>query len=152
MNASTLLAFVHHIAAFMLAGTVLAEFVLFERSLSLERARKLQRLDMAYGMSAGVLLAAGLLRVLYFEKGSTYYLHNLFFIAKISLFLVVALLSIYPTVLFLSWNKQLKAGFLPQLSDVQFRRVRAVVVGELFGIAGILLCASLMARGIGSFG
>jgi putative membrane protein len=152
MNASALLAFVHHLAAFMLAGAVLSEFVLFERSLTLERARKLQRLDVAYGIPAGVLLAAGLLRVLYFEKGSAYYLHNLFFIAKASLFLVVALLSIYPTVLFLSWNKQLKAGFLPQLSDVQFRRVRAVIVGELFGIAGILLFAPLMARGIGTFG
>ena len=149
MNTSALVAFVHHVAAFTLAGALIAELVLFERNLNLGRARRIQRADLAYGISAGVLLAAGLLRVFYFERGGAYYFHNMFFIAKLSLFIIVALLSIYPTALFVSWSKQLKTGIVPQPADAQVRRVRAVILWELLGIVGILLCASLMARGIG---
>ena len=144
-----LFAFIHHVAAFTLAGALIAELALFERNLNLGRARRIQHADLAYGISAGVLLAAGLLRVFYFERGGAYYFHNMFFIAKLSLFIIVALLSIYPTALFVSWSKQLKTGIVPQPADAQVRRVRAVILWELLGIVGILLCASLMARGIG---
>lgn len=152
MNASAMLAFVHHLAAFTLVAAISAELVLFERDLSIGQARKIQRADMVYGISAGALVVAGLLRVFYFEKGGSYYFHNVFFMVKVSLFLVVALLSIYPTVLFLSWNKSFKAGLLTQPTDVQFRRVRLHLRWELLGVVGILLCASLMARGIGMIG
>jgi putative membrane protein len=150
MNASALLAFVHHVAAFTLVAALTAELALFESNLDLGQVKKIQRADMAYGISAGVLLAAGFLRVFYFEKGSTYYFHNLFFIMKLSLFLFVALLSIYPTVLFLSWSQSVRAGLPPHVTDRQFRRVRNLLVWELLGVVGILLCAPLMARGIGT--
>ena len=149
MNTSALMAFLHHVAAFTLVGALTAELALFRSDLDLRQARKIQRAEMAYGLSAGVLLVAGLLRVLYFEKGASYYFHNAFFIAKVVLFLLVALLSLYPTLLFLSWNQQLKTGVPPRLDAAQVRRVRAVMLVELGGIVGILLCASLMARGIG---
>jgi putative membrane protein len=145
MTTSALVAFIHHVAAFTLAGALIAELALFEANLNSRQARKIQRVDLTYGISAGVLLAAGLLRVFYFEKGGEYYFHNLFFIAKLSFFIIVALLSIYPTVLFVSWNKQLKAGELPQLVAAQAHRVRALLLLELLGIVGILLCAALMA-------
>jgi putative membrane protein len=149
MTASALVAFVHHVAAFTLVGALMAELALFEPNLALRQARKIQRVDLTYGISAGVLLMAGFLRVFYFEKGGEYYFHNVFFIAKLSLFIIVALLSIYPTVLFVSWNKQLKAGILPQRAAAEASRVRAILLLELLGIVGMLLCASLMARGVG---
>ena len=149
MTAAAVTAFLHHIAAFALVGALMAELALFGAALDLRQARRVQRVDLVYGMSAGVLVVVGLLRVLYFEKGASYYFHNAFFIAKAALFLLVALLSLYPTLLFLSWNKQLKTGVLPQFPDAQARRVRAVMLVELAGVVGILLCASLMARGIG---
>ena len=147
MNASALLAFAHHLAAFTLVAALAAELVLLDRNLSLAQAKRIQRADMVYGASAGVLVVAGLFRVFYFEKGSAYYFHNVFFIVKMSLFLFVALLSIYPTVLFLSWNKLLKAGSPPQPTDFQFQRIRKILLWELLGVVGILLCAPLMARG-----
>lgn len=151
MNASAFLAFLHHLAAFTLVAALTVELVLVERNLSLGQARKIQRADMAYGISAGVLLVVGLLRAFYFEKGGAYYFHNVFFIAKLSLFFLVALLSIYPTVLYLSWNKPLKAGLPPQPTDIQFQRVRKLLLWELLGVVGILLCAPLMSRGSGLF-
>jgi putative membrane protein len=149
MTASALVAFVHHVAAFTLVGALMAELALFEPNLALRQARKIQRVDLTYGISAGVLLMAGFLRVFYFEKGGEYYFHNVFFIAKLSLFIIVALLSIYPTVLFVSWNRRLKTGILPQRAAAEAYRVRAILLLELLGIVGMLLCASLMARGVG---
>ena len=117
MNASALLAFAHHLGAFTLVAALAAELVLLDRNLSLAQAKRIQRADMVYGASAGVLVVAGLFRVLYFEKGSAYYFHNVFFIVKMSLFLFVALLSIYPRIQFLSWNTALTQGGAPVASS-----------------------------------
>jgi putative membrane protein len=94
----------------------------------------------------------GLARVVYFEKGAAYYFHNAAFIGKLSLFLAIGLLSIYPTVVFLSWKKSLEESRLPQAPAAQLRAVRRIVHLELAGVVLILLCAALMARGIGQFG
>lgn len=150
MNYAVFFAFIHHLAGFALVGALVAEFALLSAPQGLQQAKTIQRADMTYGLSAGVLLLAGLLRVFYFEQGSSYYFQNLFFLAKLTLFVMVGLLSIYPTVIFVSWSKQLKAGVLPQVSEPQSRRLRAIIAGELAGVAGILLCAPLMARGIGN--
>src|SRR3990172_579770 len=107
------LAFLHHIAAFTLVAALVAEFVLIRDELTVARARKIQLADMAFGIGAGVVLVVGLLRVFYFEKGPSYYFHSIPFIAKISLFVIVGLLSIYPTVEFLSWGKSVKHGRVP---------------------------------------
>jgi putative membrane protein len=149
MIASAFFAFLHHVAAFTLFGALLVELALVQRDLTFSSARKIQRADLAYGVAAGTVLVIGLLRVFYFERGGTYYLQNNFFLLKASLFFAVAILSIYPTVLFLSWNETLKAGLLPQLEETQIRRVRAVLIVEVTAIIAILLCAPLMARGIG---
>jgi putative membrane protein len=144
-------AFVHHAAAFALVSALVVELVLLRTGLTLGTARILQKADMALGISAGLLLAVGLLRVVYFEKGAAYYFHNAAFIGKLSLFVTVALLSIYPTVVFLSWNKSLKEGRLPPAPAAQLRSLRRIVHWELVGVVLILLCAALMARGIGQF-
>lgn len=71
------------------------------------------------------------------------------FIAKLALFVVVALASIYPTVEFVSWKKALKQGAVPAVAPGKLRAIRAVIHWELAGVVLILLCAALMARGVG---
>jgi len=142
-------AFLHHLAAFALVAALVVEMVLMRGELSPTAVRKLARWDMIYGISAGALLAIGLLRVFYFEKGAAYYFHNHAFLAKLALFVIVALLSIYPTMVFLSWGKALRQGQVPVLSAQQARRLRSLIHWELAGIALLILCAALMARGIG---
>lgn len=144
------LAFLHHVAAFTLVAALVVEFVLVRDELTLRSARRLLATDAVVGASAGVLLAVGLLRVFYFEKGAAYYFHNTAFIAKISLFVAVALLSIYPTVRFLSWRSAVKQGQAPVVDARRMRRIRSLIHWELAGIVFILLCAALMAKGIGS--
>jgi len=103
---SAIMAFLHHLAAFTLTGSIFYELVTFRKDLTLAEARRIQRMDIAYGVSAALILIVGLLRVFYYEKGAPFYAQNLFF-----------------------WTKM--AGF------------------ALAAIAIILLCAALMARGVG---
>ncbi len=88
------------------------EFVLMKDELTLKSARKLQLADMAYGIAAGAVIVIGFLRVFYFEKGSAYYFHSIPFGIKILAFAAVGVISIVPTVEFLSWSKPLKVGQL----------------------------------------
>src|SRR4051812_19224327 len=144
---STLFAFLHHVAAFTLVSAVAIEFALIRQELTVSSARRLQATDMVLGMAAGALLVIGLLRVFLFEKGAIYYFHSYAFLTKFSLFIVVGLLSIIPTVEFLSWRDAVEAGQVPAINAKKLRRITAVIHGEIFAIVIILLCAAIMARG-----
>jgi putative membrane protein len=148
---SPMLAFLHHLAAFTLVGALVIELVLTKDSIVAKNARRLVLADLAFGVSAGVVLVAGLLRVLYFEKGASYYFHSVPFVAKVSFFFTVGLLSIYPTAEFLSWRKSLKQGQAPSVTDRKLNAIRSVIHWELAAIVLIILCATLMAKGIGFF-
>ena len=145
-------AFLHHLAAFTLVAALAVEFILIRGELNLGTARRLRLVDAIFGMSSGAVVVVGLLRVFYFEKGASYYFHSAPFIAKLSLFAIVGLLSIYPTVEFASWGKSLKHGQLPVLTDRKIASIRSVIHWELAGVVLILFCAALMAKGAGYFG
>jgi putative membrane protein len=147
-----IMAFLHHLAAFTVVGALVAEVMLFKPPLTVAQARKLQRVDSVFGVSAGVLLVVGLLRVVYFEKGAGYYFSDAFFLTKFVAFVLAGVISIYPTVLFLSWSKALKQGVAPEMSAAQVRRARMCLMWELTAIVVILFCAPFMARGFGYFG
>ncbi len=149
---AALLAFLHHLAAFALVSALAVEFVLVRDELTVKNARRLQAADAVYGVAAGVLLAAGFARVIWFEKGAAYYFASVPFIAKLSLFILVGLLSIVPTLEFLSWRAALRRGEVPVLAEAKVRRLRAIIHAELAGVVLILLCAALMAKGVGFLG
>lgn len=71
------------------------------------------------------------------------------FLAKLSLFFMVGLLSIYPTIEFLSWRTSVKQGRAPTVADRKMRAIRSIIYWELAGVVLIILCAALMAKGIG---
>jgi putative membrane protein len=144
---STLFAFLHHLCAFTLVSAIVIQLTLIRQELTLASAQKLQVSDRVLGIAAVALLIIGLLRVFYFEKGPDYYFHSPAFTAKFSIFVVVGLLSIIPTLEFLSWRKVLGAGQVPAISAKKLRLVTAVIHGELLAIVIILLCAAIMARG-----
>lgn len=147
-----LVAFLHHLAAFTLVSSLVAEMVLIRQPLSLSTAKSLRTLDSIYGVSAMLIVVMGILRVIYFEKGTAYYLHNHAFMLKMTAFIVVGLLSIYPTMIFLRWGPALKQNQLPLMSPVQARNIRRVLHLELAGVVIIILGAVLMAKGAGFTG
>jgi putative membrane protein len=142
-------AFLHHVAAFVVFAALIVEFVAIKDELTATTARRLQLADLALGISAGIVLVAGLLRVFLFEKGASFYFQNVPFIAKFSLFVLVALLSLYPTLEFLSWGRVLRQGQVPQPDARKLQRIRTVIHVELLGVVLLILLAVLMARGVG---
>ncbi|HEY1910978.1 MAG TPA: DUF2214 family protein, partial [Vicinamibacterales bacterium] len=120
---STLFAFLHHLCAFTLVAAIAIEFALIRQELTLSSARRLQVTDLVLGVAAGLLLAIGLARVFVFEKGASYYWHSHAFLLKFGLFIIVSLVSIIPTMEFLSWRGAIKAGQVPVIEAKKLRRI-----------------------------
>jgi putative membrane protein len=112
---------------------------------------RLVTVDRIYGISAAAVLVTGLLRIFLGVKGSGYYLGNWLLHVKIAAFIVVALISIAPTLRFLRWRKALRAdGSLPPADEV--RRARKLVMLQAHIIPFIPLAAVFLARGFGAKG
>lgn len=146
---SAIMAFLHHLAAFTLTAAIIYEHITFRKNLSLAEARKIQIMDIVYGVSAGVLVVVGLLRVFYFEKGAAYYAQNWFFWTKMLGFALAAVFSIYPTLRFVSWRKLTSQNQVPEISDQEMKRIKMMLRLETLAIAIIILSAAMMARGVG---
>lgn len=147
-----LFAFLHHAAAFVLFASLFAELILLRQTLTVPIAQSLIRLDAIYGFSALSIIVLGLVRVYFTEKGAAYYLHSGTFIAKIVLFVIIGLISIKPTRAFIAWRRTLKAGGAVSFDEPQRLALRRIVHMELGLLMILILCAALMARGIGYIG
>lgn len=148
MLTNALIAFAHFAGAFGVAATLFFEWLTFSKTPTLAEARKLQLVDMVYGICAGLVLAAGFARVFYFEKGSDFYFASPFFHLKLTLFVVIGLLSIYPTIKFLGWRKYTGAGQAPMMNEQEYRWIARILHIELALLVLLMLSASLMAKGI----
>lgn len=140
-------AFLHHLLFVALFVALSVEMVLLRQTLTLENARRLLTVDSLYGAFAGALLVVGLLRVFFFEKGAAYYWSSHAFLTKFGLFVIVALLSLVPTMEFLKWRKSLRAGTVPEVDPARIRKLRSIMHWELIGLALILFFAAWMAKG-----
>jgi len=145
---SAIFSFLHFAAVFGIVGTLVVEWVTLNESVTWREARTLQLCDRWYGISATVLLIVGFMRVLFFEKGSAFYFSNPFFHAKLGLFLLVGVVSIYPTIRFIKWRPQMSKGQAPVVPHAEFRAIRTALRVEMVLLFGIVLCAAFMARGI----
>jgi len=147
--ASALFAFFHHLCAFTLTACLIYEFIAYCKELTLAEARRMQRVDLVYGISAGLLLVFGLLRVFFFEKGVNFYVQSPFFWVKMGAFAIIGILSIDPTIRYIRWNEAIRENAVPEISETVYKRTRLLLWLEMAGIIVILLAAPMMARGVG---
>jgi putative membrane protein len=105
--------------------------------------------DIVYGIAALGVLGTGILRVLYFGQGSSFYTENPLFWWKVGAYLTVGTLSLYPTITYILWAIPLRKGELPQVSESLATRLKWILNIEILGFALIPLLAALMARGVG---
>ena len=143
------LAIVHHLLVFMLAGILAFEIGTVSLTIKRDEILRVGRVDNWYGILAGVIIVVGFIRATVAAKGWAYYEVNVFFWAKIATFLVVALLSIPPTVAIIRWRNALKsdAAFAPPADAI--RRVRAYLWAEAALFLLLPVFAAFMARGYG---
>jgi putative membrane protein len=150
MLTDLLLAIAHHVLVFGLAGVLVAEMMLVRPQMTTADALKVGRIDIAFGVLAGLVLIVGLGRVYFGLKGADTYWHNAFFHAKLGAFLLVGIVSILPSMRFLKWRREtrLDPAFVPPLAEVE--KIRRFIHLELAVFILIPVFAALMARGYGS--
>jgi putative membrane protein len=146
MQTDALLAIAHHLLVFGLAMVLAREAILVRRQISAADAVKVARIDTTFGILAGLILVVGFGRVYFGIKGPDYYWHNPFFHGKLGAFLLVGLLSIWPTVRFIRWRAAINRdpAFVPPTSEVE--KIRRFIHLELAVFFLIPVFAALMAR------
>lgn len=137
----------HFLSAFTLVACLGVELALLRGPPDQLRFASLARVDALYGVSAVVLVAVGVYRAVYLDKGWEYYSHSIPFLLKLALFGAIALLSIHPTVQFIRARRGDR-----QVAPGTVRRIRGIVTLELVLVAALIICASMAARGIGFVG
>ena len=145
-----LLASFHHLAVFSLAAILSAEIFLTAGPIDDRMALRLARIDAWFGIMAALVVAAGVLRVFFGAKGYEYYFANIFFWAKMGLFVAVGLAvgrSDHTCTSSGDGSVRADPAFRPPKDEIkQLRQVLYVEAG-LFAL--IPLCAAAMARGFG---
>lgn len=147
MTLEIALRYIHFISIFTIVGCLVSEHLLLKKEMTPRELDRIARIDLIYGIAAITLLIAGL--TLWFGsigKPSLVYTKNWIFHIKLTLFVTVGLLSIYPTVFFLkNRGDQEKVIILPK-SIFWLLRI------EILLLFIIPLLAGLMSRGVGYFG
>jgi putative membrane protein len=138
------LAVLHHLAVFGLVVMLAVQRTLLKAD-PIDVPR-LARLDGAYGLTAIIVIAIGVLRVATGARGWAFYESNPYFWAKMAAFITIGLLSVGPTLMFLRWARAAKAdpAFQPTAEDLA--RARRIVGIELLLIFPLVGFAAAMAR------
>ena len=146
------LAYLHFLALIGTASMLVAEHLLVRPDIRGAALHRIRVVDGVYGALAGATLATGLMRVFWGAKGSAYYFANTVFEAKFGIFLLIALLSILPTLRFTRWSKAAlrDAAFAPPPAELS--RVRTLLRVQMLLLLTLPLLAAAMARGITRFG
>lgn len=144
------LAWLHYLGIMFLAAALVAEHLLFSPRPDLKTARKLVTVDLIYGVTLVVVLVTGVARLFHGGKGVLFYMQNAAYHAKFTLFIVMALLWLYPAFKFLGWRRTMKSGGTPALTDGEARRVLMMIRIQLLILVVLPLLAAMMARGVWS--
>lgn len=139
------LRYIHFISIFAIVGSLVSEHQLLKKEMKRHELARLARIDAVYGLAALSLLAAGLTIWLGgIGKPAEFYTKNWIFHTKLTCFILIGLLSIYPTVFFIK-NRKENSNELVKTPHLIFWMLRF----ELLLLLVIPLLAILMAKGIG---
>ena len=142
-----LIAYLHYLSIIFVGGFLIAELVMCRVGMTSEQARRIAILDAVFFASALAALATGLLRLFFYAKGVSFYTGNPTFWAKMTLYVIITVLSIKPTRTFVRWKHAAASGAAPAGDEIA--GARRFIHIELGLLALIPLMAVLMARGIG---
>lgn len=139
------LRYFHFVSIFVIVGTLVSEHLLLESVLSKRKIDRLSKIDGIYGISVLSLLGVGLTLWLGgYGKPTAFYSENPIFHFKLTLFVIIGLLSINPTVFFIK-NRKGDPSELVSIPKSIFWMIRL----ELLIVFLIPILAGLMAKGMG---
>ena len=105
METLILIRYLHFIAIFGVISTVVSQHLLLKDELTRREIKRISRIDAIYGISAILVVVAGLAMWFWVGKPAEYYSRNWIFHLKFTLFIIVGLLSIIPTVYYIKQAK-----------------------------------------------
>lgn len=135
--------YIHFLGIILLSSTLFYECLSVSHSITNAQLKKIASVDRLFGISALIVLVAGALMLLHFGKPTEFYTKNPIFHLKFTLFVVIGLLSILPTVFFLKHRKSTE----PMITIPKY--ILVIVRLEFALLLFIPLCAVLMAHGYG---
>ncbi len=144
-----LIPYLHFIGVMVLMGSLITEHVMLKPAITKSQIKTLAMVDLIYGLSAAVVLITGLLRWFVVGKVAEFYTQNHMFHIKVTLFVVIVILSVFPTIKIIKWSRQVKRGEEPDTSKKQVNKQLMFIRIELFLLALIPLLAVMIARGMG---
>lgn len=149
MSIRRLLAAVHLLGLGIGLGAVFARARALRAELDRAGLRRALQADLWWGIAAAVWIVTGLIRAFGgIEKGTTYYLHNHLFLAKMGLLGLILLLEIRPIVTLGRWRASLGRGEQPDTKPAAALARTSLV--QLVLVVLMVFLATGMARGYGS--
>lgn len=149
MTLEAILAYLHILAILTMVVFLASEAALCRvQWLNAAVVERLAKIDLVYGIAAVAVLLTGIARTWWGVKGTNWYWTNPLLHVKVTLFIVIGLLSIKPTITFIRWRKELRAtGKLPD--EAQIKATRKLVMVQAHILPFIPLAAAFLARGFG---
>lgn len=138
-----LVRFAHFIGIIVLASMLITENILVRKTLPQNTVQLLARVDGIYGVGAVITLIAGLLLWLAVGKPAPFYSGNPVFHFKLTIFVVVGIMSLVPTFFFAKHRKFEGVELIVPRHILIIKRI------ELVLLLMLPLLAVLMARGVG---
>lgn len=150
MTLEAILAYLHLLAILTMVVFIASEAALCRIEwLNAAVVERLAKVDLIYGIAAVVVIATGVARTWWGMKGTAWYWTNPLLHLKLALFVIVGVISIFPTMRYQRWRKALRAtGALP--AEAEVRKTRKLVMIQAHIIAIIPLVAVFLARGFGA--
>jgi putative membrane protein len=139
------LRYLHFVSIFLVVSAVVTEYFVLKPQMSRAELQRIAGIDGIYGLASIAVVGVGLYLWLGgVGKPAEFYTDNPIFLTKVALFVVVGLLSIYPTVFFLKNRKGDDREELVTIPNL----IKTLIKLELLLLFLMPLLATFMARGV----
>jgi len=147
MTVEIFIRYIHFLSIFTLFSCAVCEHLLLAKQNTRAELKRISIIDAVYGLAALIVLTTGLLMWFSVGKPAEFYTSNGVFHAKLLIFVIIVILSLYPTFFFIRESK----GNPDERVDIPKKVIMFVRI-ELLLLCIMPLLATLMSRGIGYFG
>ncbi len=146
-----LIKYLHFIGIFLVVGSLFAEVWILKPNMSRMQVRNLGMIDGLYGMASVITVTGGLILWLSdIGKPPEFYQVNGLIYLKLGIFILVGILSIYPTIFFIKQRQSKKNPDGNEVIEIPVS-IKRVVILELILVFTLPFWAALMAQGLSVF-
>ena len=137
--------YLHFIAVFAIASAIISEQFLISKNMTRKEMKLISKMDAIYGIGAILVLIAGLLLWFSVGKPASIYSRDWMFHIELTLFIILGLLSIYPTIFFLKNRKgdDLESNIEVPKSIILLLRLELVIIIIMPIIASFVAWSSI---------